>query len=196
MEEVWKEYTHADGRKYYHNPVTGETRWDNPNEALKAAPAAVAPQSRPTEDELEEGWIEYKNPEGKSYYHNPTMNETRWEKPVKISKKEPPPRTVEPAVRKAPAPVQTPEAKEDEWKEYETEDGRKYFHNTRTGVTKWTKPDTARAPVKKEVPKGMTVSQSSSSTEIERPIVMKISPIVSLLCVSFVRGCYGFIFRQ
>ena len=41
----WKEFTAPDGRKYYYNKATNESKWTNP-EAAKASPApAAAPSS-------------------------------------------------------------------------------------------------------------------------------------------------------
>ena len=47
----WKEFTAPDGRKYYHNKATGESKWHNPDTkpaaALAPAAAGAAPGGGP-----------------------------------------------------------------------------------------------------------------------------------------------------
>ncbi|KIY92159.1 hypothetical protein MNEG_15804 [Monoraphidium neglectum] len=44
---AWKEHTAPDGRKYYHNRLTKESRWTMPEEMKAAQAAARAPQAAP-----------------------------------------------------------------------------------------------------------------------------------------------------
>ncbi|KAF9934417.1 hypothetical protein FBU30_002241 [Linnemannia zychae] len=68
---LWAEYTHQDGRKYYHHTVTKQTVWQKPDE-LKT-PKELALEACP--------WKEYSTPEGKKYYHNAKTSETVWTAP-------------------------------------------------------------------------------------------------------------------
>ena len=43
----WKEFTSPDGRKYYHNRKTKESKWTMPEEMKRAQAAAAAPASAP-----------------------------------------------------------------------------------------------------------------------------------------------------
>mmetsp|Transcript_32277 Transcript_32277/g.126318 ORF Transcript_32277/g.126318 Transcript_32277/m.126318 type:complete len:798 (-) Transcript_32277:4355-6748(-) len=148
----WKEATAGDGRVYYYHAQTGETRWEKPETeapvsslpitpvpsttaAAKPAvtvPVEVPPQKAPDSDLLE-GWLEYKTPEGRVYYHNPSTRETRWERPSKSGSEKAP-------LQKAPQKHRVAEKPAAEWKEYETPDGKKYYHNPQTNETKWTNP--------------------------------------------------------
>ncbi|KAF9192850.1 PRP40 pre-mRNA processing factor 40 [Haplosporangium sp. Z 767] len=65
---VWTEYTHQDGRKYYYNTITKQTVWQKPKE-LKS-PKELALEASP--------WKEYSTPEGKKYYHNANTSKTVW----------------------------------------------------------------------------------------------------------------------
>ncbi|KAF9581722.1 hypothetical protein BGW38_001160 [Lunasporangiospora selenospora] len=68
---LWVEYSHQDGRKYYHNSVTKETVWQKPNELKTSTELAL--DSCP--------WKEYTTSEGKRYYHNAAVQETVWTMP-------------------------------------------------------------------------------------------------------------------
>jgi outer membrane protein assembly factor BamB len=71
-------------------------------------------------DELEDGWVEAKTGEGKSYYYHQASGKTVWEKPVKKSG--------------------GAAASDNLWKEMTTADGRAYYYHTVTKETSWTKP--------------------------------------------------------
>lgn len=65
---VWTQHKTAEGRLYYHNPMTSQTSYEKPDE-LKT----------PTERLLAAcPWKEYKTDDGKSYYHNATTKESVW----------------------------------------------------------------------------------------------------------------------
>ncbi|KAF9956449.1 PRP40 pre-mRNA processing factor 40, partial [Modicella reniformis] len=68
---LWVEYTHQDGRKYYYHTASKQTVWQKPDE-LKTS-KEIALENSP--------WKEYTTPEGKKYYHSATSKETVWTVP-------------------------------------------------------------------------------------------------------------------
>ena len=68
----WTEHKAQDGRVYYYNSVTKESRWERPDDfyGAKKAPSSV--------------WAEYKTNDGRTYYYNSVTKESRWEKPVEM----------------------------------------------------------------------------------------------------------------
>ncbi|KAG5682417.1 hypothetical protein PVAND_011770 [Polypedilum vanderplanki] len=67
----WSEHRAPDGRTYYYNNVTKESRWDKPD-VLKS-PAERLLSACP--------WKEYTSDSGKLYYYNSTTKESRWTAP-------------------------------------------------------------------------------------------------------------------
>ena len=72
LASAWSEYTSPDGRKYYYNSLTKQSRWDKPDELKSPVDNATAKSN----------WQEYKTGEGKVYYYNTVTKESRWEKPA------------------------------------------------------------------------------------------------------------------
>lgn len=155
---TWKEVKTEDGRSYYYNEETRETRWERPEEMEAAVPNV-----------LPDGWAENRTEDGRVYYYHATTRETSWTRPV----------SVEPAVKPAAISAATPAAtlaatpvatsvaapvaapvvsrvekrpadamqNGEEWIEYKTPEGRTYYCNQRTKVTSWTKPEGAMGAV-------------------------------------------------
>lgn len=73
-------------------------------------------------------WVEATDPTtGKTYYYNPTTNETSWEKPE--------------SEKQADSVVSTDE--DDEWQEIlDPSIGKPYYFNAKTNETRWEKPET------------------------------------------------------
>ncbi|XP_015219151.2 WW domain-binding protein 4 [Lepisosteus oculatus] len=69
----WVEAVTDDGYTYYYNSVTGESRWDKPEQFQERTGIAEKTTSCP--------WIEALSPEGYTYYYNTASGESTWEKP-------------------------------------------------------------------------------------------------------------------
>lgn len=70
----WTEHKAADGRTYYYNAASGESKWEKPDE-LK------------TEEELQQNdtpWKTYKTAEGREYYYNTETKQSVWQKPAEL----------------------------------------------------------------------------------------------------------------
>ncbi|UJR31939.1 hypothetical protein I4U23_019412 [Adineta vaga] len=71
---LWTEHKAPDGRTYYYNSISKESRWDKPDE-LKTASEVMLAQCQ---------WREYKAENGRIYYHNVETKESRWTKPKEL----------------------------------------------------------------------------------------------------------------
>lgn len=71
----WQEHHDPNtGKMYFHNPATGETKWERPSEAASSVAASMV---------LPPGWQQHTDANsGKVYYHNPSTGVTTWEKPT------------------------------------------------------------------------------------------------------------------
>ena len=90
----WKEATAADGKTYYFNAESGETRWDRPSAGAPAAKpkvpgTAVVVKVKPVIPgiptsgigKLPNGWRMMTTSEGKTYYFNKKTGDTSWDPP-------------------------------------------------------------------------------------------------------------------
>ncbi|CAF1423275.1 unnamed protein product [Didymodactylos carnosus] len=68
---LWTEHKAPDGRTYYYNSVSKESKWDKPDE-LKTQVELMLAQCP---------WREYKAQNGRVYFHNVETKESRWIKP-------------------------------------------------------------------------------------------------------------------
>ncbi|CAK9300255.1 unnamed protein product [Gordionus sp. m RMFG-2023] len=68
---AWTKHKAPDGRTYYYNPTTKESRWDKPVELMTPIEAALTKCP----------WKEYKSDAGKIYYHNSETKESTWKIP-------------------------------------------------------------------------------------------------------------------
>lgn len=69
----WTEHTAPDGRRYYYNNVTRESRWEKPEE-----------MKQESSNGSQCHWAEYKTNEGRVYFYNSVTKESRWEKPTEL----------------------------------------------------------------------------------------------------------------
>lgn len=78
-------------------------------------------------------WSEHVANDNRTYYWNSETKTSSWEKPDVL-------KTPEERAAQDVKNGTVPERAED-WKEYETADGSKYYHNANTGLTTWDKPE-------------------------------------------------------
>jgi len=72
--QAWSEYTADNGKKYYHNKVTGVTTWDKPLELKTVAEIAATPTT----------WKEHIADSGRKYYYNTITRESVWDEPAEL----------------------------------------------------------------------------------------------------------------
>lgn len=73
----WVEHRTEEGRLYFYNRITLQSRWDDPREQL-AAPAPVVAEINHTVGQ----WKEYRDSEGRPYYHDEVSGVTQWDRPT------------------------------------------------------------------------------------------------------------------
>ncbi len=95
---AWTEHTAPDGRHYYYNAATRESRWEKPDELRQQAAAETAPVKQCF-------WSEYKTNEGRIYYYNTVTKESKWEKPAELEEFENAGKKTVPAVEQEASPV-------------------------------------------------------------------------------------------
>ncbi|KAL7063389.1 hypothetical protein AAHC03_01864 [Spirometra sp. Aus1] len=106
----------------------------------------------------EEIWVESSASDGLVYYYNMQTRETRWDRPEGVTilrqgkteseqaagkKTKPTSTDSSRVVSSSQAASSTPTQKPPEvavWKEYQSADGKPYYHNAQTGETTWEKP--------------------------------------------------------
>ncbi|CAF0817673.1 unnamed protein product [Adineta ricciae] len=71
---LWSEHKAPDGRIYYYNSISKESRWEKPDE-LKSSTEVLLTQCP---------WREYKSDNGRIYFHNIETKESRWTKPKEL----------------------------------------------------------------------------------------------------------------
>ena len=78
-DNCWTEHTAPDGRSYYYNAKTRESRWERPEEMKPKV--AVSEIAMPVSQCF---WAEYKTNEGRTYYYNSVSKESKWDKPAEL----------------------------------------------------------------------------------------------------------------
>ncbi|GAB1739382.1 hypothetical protein NU219Hw_g4343t1 [Hortaea werneckii] len=83
---VWQEAKAGDGRVYYWNTQTKQTRWDKPEDFDSVPATPATPSADPAT--IDASWREAKANGGKPYYYNTITKETRWEPPEAFLKQQ------------------------------------------------------------------------------------------------------------
>ena len=103
--------------------------------------------------DLPAGWKEMTAADGRKYYANTTTKATSWTKPVADGASSPAPA---PAASAAPSPAPAAAAASGDlpagWKELTAADGRKYYANSTTKATSWTRPTESSSPAPAPAP--------------------------------------------
>jgi len=156
IESKWTAEQDEEGKTYYYNAETGESRWEMPDELNdesqhqseeKDGNSSNAAQSKPE-------WTQEKDEDGSVYYYDSVNNVTQWEKPDDFDA--PKEGTVSEAKdQRGEDKSKTPGAK---WETQQDEEGNTYYYNAATGETQWEKPEEIDAgdeepQVKTEEPK-------------------------------------------
>lgn len=83
-QQLWAKVVGAnDGRPYYYNKTTRETRWTAPPGFVEEKPVVARAAPGVAVLPLPEGWVEYKTPAGKPYFHSAKVGKTVWTRPVR-----------------------------------------------------------------------------------------------------------------
>ncbi|XP_034470008.1 WW domain-binding protein 4 [Hippoglossus hippoglossus] len=77
--QVWAEGRSEDGHTYYYNSVTGESRWEKPQDFGQRPASAHRGQIQSSSSCP---WMEAVSPDGYTYYYNSGTGESSWEKPA------------------------------------------------------------------------------------------------------------------
>ena len=101
---------------------------------------AIDNAAEESEGELESDWDEFSDDDGAMYYHNRTTEETSYEKPCK-----PKAAKTNSAAGAAGAAASTAGDAED-WDTHEDDEGNMYFHNRRSSVTTYDRPESLALP--------------------------------------------------
>jgi uncharacterized membrane protein YgcG len=76
---AWRAATSAEGKTFYYNSVTKETRWTLPAALDAGAPPKAVPPPQP---QLPPAWRAATSADGKTFYFNSVTRETRWTPPT------------------------------------------------------------------------------------------------------------------
>ncbi|KAK9465884.1 hypothetical protein V1512DRAFT_276998 [Lipomyces arxii] len=69
--QVWQEFKTAEGRVYFYNTQTKESRWTKPEELMSPLEAALSKIP----------WKEFETPDGRKYWNNSTTGDSVWDMP-------------------------------------------------------------------------------------------------------------------
>ena len=143
---VWKEANAPDGRTYYYNTATNETRWDKPAEMVSARRClSVGPhsvltwlQGAPAGPTPASAWRTHTAPDGRQYYEDTINKTTTWEMPevLKAAQAQTPARSHAPSV--SPHPHLT--------KELLTDNNRRNFVSSSPATNLKSEPNDFRQP--------------------------------------------------
>eukprot|EP00523_Entomoneis_sp_CCMP467_P000871 CAMPEP_0168755026 /NCGR_PEP_ID=MMETSP0724-20121128/19829_1 /TAXON_ID=265536 /ORGANISM="Amphiprora sp., Strain CCMP467" /LENGTH=340 /DNA_ID=CAMNT_0008803573 /DNA_START=102 /DNA_END=1123 /DNA_ORIENTATION=- len=163
IESKWTAEQDEEGKTYYYNAETGESRWEMPDELNDESQHqseekdgnssnAANPNQNGDFDAPKEGTVsEAKDQRGEDKSKTPGAKwETQqdeegiqWEKPDEIDAgdEEPQVKTEEPKVNAEERPPNVDPKQGPKWEAQTDEEGNTYYYNAATGETQWEKPD-------------------------------------------------------
>lgn len=116
----WQAHKTADGRTFWHNPITKEKTWERPAGAPETP--AQQPEEKPAEVAGAATWEEVKAPDGRVFWYNRATKEKSWDRPQGFAG----------AADEKPG--------NGNWEEITTNDGRVFWYDRVTKEKTWEKP--------------------------------------------------------
>ena len=172
---VWKQATSGDGRVYWWNTKTRETRWSNPTTGKEEAKMAAIPTDT----------VMTATPSNSQSYVNGNDNDNLMQGQNRLMQGQN--RLATATQERSMQPAENVNLHPEEWREAKASDGRVYWWNVKTKESTWTrpsKPDTTAFVQKNENgvvhlsgPKGKDKQQQQQQHQQRRPFVDPVTGI-------------------